>query len=70
VTQRTAAWVGVWASIGLADFILNRRHDGSTFSEVTRHVFKTHHPIGRTVFTVALVGGGYAFHRHITKGQP
>lgn len=67
MTRKAAAWGGFWAAFGAADFALNRRHDGSTLSEVTRYVFHTDTPAGRAAFTAFLVGGGYLLHRHICK---
>ena len=65
--KAAACWVAGISALGLLDAHLNRRHDGSTLSEVTRLIFRTDTPVGRAVFTVALFGGAACYRRHICK---
>ena len=44
------AWFSAIGVLGLADWLLDRRHDGSTLSEVVRHVFHTDTLTGKVVF--------------------
>lgn len=64
MTRPAAAWLSAFAAIGLADWLLDRRHDGSTISECTRIVFATHTRTGRAVFltTVTAAAAGFAWH--------
>lgn len=47
------AWLGAIVALGLADWLLNRRHDGSTLSEATRYLFRTDAPAGKAAFTLS-----------------
>lgn len=58
-------WLTFWAGFAVLDYWADRR--GMSLSHATRHLFRTQHPAGRTLFAVAL-GLGYAtLHRHILK---
>lgn len=50
------AWVTALVTLGLADWLLNRRHDGSTLSEVARHVYRTDTAAGRFAFAASWAG--------------
>lgn len=60
-------WGASLGALILADVLLDRRHDGSTLSEVTRATFRTHHPIGRAAFLSTLTVSSVGFARHICK---
>ena len=62
--RRAALWAGVLASLGVVDWLLDRRHDGSTLSEATRWVFGADTPRGRVAFLVAwgVASGVFAWH--------
>jgi hypothetical protein len=66
--RRPGLFWGAWAVSSLAlDAVLDRRHNGSTLSEVTRATFRTHHPVGRAVFLATLAVSSAGFARHICK---
>lgn len=66
--RRPGMFWGAWAVSSLAfDAVLDRRHNGSTLSEVTRATFRTHTPIGRAVFLATLATASAGFARHICK---
>lgn len=53
--------------LALLDYIRARGEaDGDTASECIRDLIAKH-PHGQLLFTGALIAGGVAFHRHITK---
>lgn len=61
----------IWAAgIGpliVLDLALDRRHDGSTLSEVTRLVYRTETPLGRCAFVASWVGLTAWFVPHILQ---
>lgn len=64
-----ALWAAALTVLGVADLLLDRRHDGSTLSEVTRTVFRVDTAVGRAAFTLTLSGGALSFARHIMKKE-
>lgn len=61
-------WVLGIGYLAVVDLLRDRGEpDGDTLSEVIREVFAVHTPLGRARFTVALIGSGAIFHRHICK---
>ena len=64
--QRATFWASVLSGLGVLDALLDRRHDGSTFSEATRWA-KDQVPYGDVVFTAVWAGFAYWFWRHILK---
>lgn len=67
--RKAACWAVAIGALGFTDYLLDRRHDGSTLTEAIRLVFRTDTDAGRATFTLALVGGGVVFHRHITRSS-
>ena len=51
--EMVAAWSSAIGTLAVADLVLNRRHDGSTLSEVARHVYRTDTPAGRVAFVAS-----------------
>lgn len=45
-----AVWAAGIGTLVVLDVALDRRHDGSTLSEVTRMVYRTDTPLGRCAF--------------------
>lgn len=43
-------WGAGIGSLIVLDVLLDRRHDESTLSEVTRSLYRTHTPLGRAAF--------------------
>ena len=64
------AWAGAIGGLALADWLLDRRHDGSTLSEVTRHVFRTDTPAGRAAFAASWCVLTAWFIPHICRRTP
>jgi hypothetical protein len=65
VWRRVAVWAAVIGTLGLADWHLNKRHDGSTLSEATRVVFQVHTRPGRAAFLATWAGLAWWFAHHI-----
>lgn len=63
-------WVVTIGTLGLADWLLDRRRDGSTLSECTRWTFRTHHPAGRVAFVAAWCALSTWLVPHILKRPP
>lgn len=61
------AWLSALTTLGLADWLLDRRHDGSTLSECTRYAFRIHTPGGRVAWTIAWMPTSLVIWRHILK---
>ena len=61
------AWATAVGTLGMADVLLNRRHDGSTLSEATRWAFCTQHPLGRVAFVAAWAALTAWFVPHILR---
>lgn len=66
-------WASFWAAIlvalGVLDYALDQRDDGSTFSEGTRWLFRVDTATGRASFLAALFGGAGIFALHILKKE-
>lgn len=60
-------WAAFWTGFGLLDYWRNTKHDGTTVSELTRVLFKTDTPRGRSNFLAFLTGGAVILARHILK---
>lgn len=58
---------GVLGAWGLVDLWRLSRHDQSTFSDMTRNVFRVDEPLGRSVFLTILFGSTAIFAKHILK---
>lgn len=67
MSRRLVGWLAFWTSFGIIDWKLDQRHDGSTLSESTRYLFRTHTPTGQAAFTAALASGSFVLWRHILK---
>lgn len=65
--NRNAArfWLGVIASLGVTDYALAQRGDGSSFSEGNRWLFRTDTAVGRASFLVTLFGLAFIYALHI-----
>lgn len=61
------AWLSALSVLGLADWLLDRRHDGSTLSECTRYAFRVHTPGGRVAFSVTWAAFYVWFWAHTMK---
>lgn len=61
------AWLTFWAGFAALDYWADRR--GHSLSVTARHAFRTHHPVGRAAFTIALTVGAIALERHINKSD-
>lgn len=46
-------WGAGIGSLIVLDVVLDRRHDQSTLSEVTRATYRTHTPLGRAAFVAS-----------------
>lgn len=46
-------WAAGIGSLVVVDLALDRRHDGSTLSECTRLIYRTHTPLGRCAFVAS-----------------
>lgn len=46
-------WVAGIGSLVILDVVLDRRHDGSTLSEVTRTIYRVDRPAGRCAFVAS-----------------
>jgi hypothetical protein len=46
-------WAAGIGSLVVLDVLLDRRHDGSTLSEVTRLIYRTDTPFGRCAFVAS-----------------
>lgn len=62
-----AIWAAGIGSLVVLDVALDRRHDGSTLSEVTRMVYRTDTRFGRCAFVASWVGLSAWFLPHILK---
>lgn len=60
-------WAAGIGSLVVLDVALDRRHDGSTLSEVTRLVYRTETPLGRCAFVASWVGLSAWFVPHILR---
>lgn len=61
-------WVaGVGTLVAVNGLVLDRRHDGSTFSECTRMVFRTDTRVGACVFLGFWIGFATWFPEHILR---
>lgn len=61
------AWATAIGALGLADWLLDRRHDGSTLSECARHVWHTDTPAGRVSFALSWAALSVWFIPHICR---
>jgi hypothetical protein len=59
------AWLAFWAGFAALDLWADSR--GQSLSTTTQHLFRTHHPVGRAAFTVALGSGAVVLWRHIVR---
>jgi hypothetical protein len=62
-----AFWLALIPGLGLLDWVLDKRHDGSTLSECSRWVFHTDSTPGKVAFTISLWPGAYVLWRHIVR---
>ena len=63
----TLFWIGYFAGFAVFDGWRASKRDGSTLSEVTRHVFNTHTTHGKVAFASALAAGAICLAGHILK---
>lgn len=66
-TPYALGWLTTVTALGVLDYMLDRRHDGSTLSECTRWLFRTESTLGKSAFTAAMAAGTYVLHQHIVK---
>lgn len=52
----SVVWGAAIGTLAAADLYADRKHNGSTLSEVTRALFHTEHPLGRLAFAACWVG--------------
>lgn len=62
-----AAWVSTVAGLGVLDYVLDRRHDGSTLSECARWLFRTDTLPGKVAVTAAISSGAYVLNQHLIR---
>jgi len=60
-------WGSAIGTLAAADLYADRKHNGSTLSEVTRALYHTEHPLGRAAFVASWVGLTVWFVPHICK---
>lgn len=60
-------WAAGIGSLIVLDVALDRRHDGSTLSEVTRTIYRTDTPLGRCAFVASWIALSGWFVPHILK---
>lgn len=58
-------WLGVVGLLGVVDYLLAQRGDGSSFSEGNRWLFRTDTDGGKAAFLVTLFGGAGIYAVHI-----
>lgn len=68
--RRAAAWLAASGTFVIVNgIILNHRHDGSTFSECTRLVYRTDTRLGRWAFLSSFAVFVSWFPLHILGGE-
>lgn len=60
-------WAAGIGSLIVLDVVLDRRHDDSTLSGVTRSLYRTHTPLGRAAFVASWSAPSAWFVPHICK---
>lgn len=60
-------WGAGIGSLIVLDVVLDRRHDGSTLSECTRAIYRTHTPLGKAAFVASWLGLSCWICPHICK---
>lgn len=62
-------WTAGVGTLVAVDALLDRRHDGSTLSECTRYLYRTHTPLGRCAFVASWLALSAWFVPHILKAE-
>jgi hypothetical protein len=68
MTRPVAFWVSVFAALGVVDLWLDTKHNGSTLSEVGRHLFRTDTRAGRIAFVASWLALSAWLLPHILRG--
>lgn len=58
-------WSAFWTSFAVLDEWRNHRHDGTTFSQMLRDLFRTNTTTGKIAFLIALTAAAVIFAIHI-----
>lgn len=62
-------WAAGIGTLVVLDVALDQRHDGSTLSECTRLIYRTHTPLGRCAFVASWLALSGWLVPHILKAE-